>query len=84
MSEMPLLQIIEDAMDKHGADGLWNGNGPCGCGIGHISPGDCLSVDCMLAKSKIAEEDDVDGCIEIGDAVYFPIQIKAANKGDKL
>jgi hypothetical protein len=34
-----------------------------------------MSVDCTLAKSKIATEDDVDDCIEVGDTVWFPVQI---------
>lgn len=76
MSEIPLLKLIEDAMDLYGADGLWNGNGPCCCGRGDLNPGDCMSVDCTLAKSKIASEDNCDDCIEVGDTVWFPIQIK--------
>jgi hypothetical protein len=77
--EITLLQLIERAMDQTGADGLWNGNGPCGCGRGDLNPGDCMSVDCVLAKSKVATEDEVDDCIDVGDTVWFPIQFRTAD-----
>jgi hypothetical protein len=74
MSDISIYHLITKAMDEHGANGLWNGNGPCGCGRDEMNPGDCLSVDCCLAKSKIATADDVDDCIEIGDTIYFPFR----------
>lgn len=75
MPEVRLIDLIEDAMDRHGAQGLYNSDGPCGCGRGDLSPGDCLNTGCTLAVSKIATEDEVDDCIEVGDVVWFPIQI---------
>lgn len=77
MKNTTLKEIIEAAMELHGADGLYNPHsrfGSCGCPRTDLSPGDCLSTDCMLAKGETVKEADPDGLFEIGDIVFKPIQ----------
>lgn len=74
MPEITLLLIIHQAMDQSGADGLWNGNGPCGCGRGDMAPCGAIKTDCVLAKSGIVEEGEDDENNAVGDTVWFPMQ----------
>lgn len=76
MSEIMLIQLIHAAMDLHGADGLWNGDGPCGCGRDDLAPCGLMQLTCVLAKSKIVEDGEDDECNEVGDTVWYPMQIK--------
>lgn len=74
MPEIMLLSIIHQAMDQHGADGLWNGNGPCGCGRGDLAPCGGLQTDCVLAKSGTVREGEDDENNAVGDTVWYPMQ----------
>jgi hypothetical protein len=76
MSEVSSLTLIYQAMDKTGADGLWNGNGPCGCGRDDLAPCGGIKADCVLAKSGIVKEGEEDECNDVGDTVWHPMQFK--------
>jgi hypothetical protein len=76
MTELQLFDIIRDAMKAHGADGLFNQQGPCGCGLNDLSPGNCLSANCVLARGvELAEDGDHDEH-RPGGTIYFPIQFE--------
>lgn len=81
MPTISLLKILTEAMEKHGADGLFHEDGPCGCGIDDLSPGGCINEECVLAKSHKIEADELGeygDYADVGDIVWMPIQIKAA------
>lgn len=76
MSKISLFNILVDSMEKHGADGLYNSDGSCGCGVDWLNPGECMNTGCVLAKSHVVTvEDEFDDC-EVGDTVFCPIQVK--------
>jgi hypothetical protein len=74
MPHVTILNLIHQAMDKTGADGLWNENGECGCGRADISPCDCMNTDCALAKSRVVQEGEAYEYAEAGDTVWRPMQ----------
>lgn len=78
MSEITLLKLVEAAMDAAHADGLWNGDGPCGCGRDDLAPCGGMQPTCVLAKSKIVAEGEDDECNAVGSTVWCPIDIKEA------
>jgi hypothetical protein len=80
MPEIMLLSIIHQAMDQHGADGLWNGNGPCGCGRGDLAPCGGIQTDCVLAKSGTVREGEDDENNEVGGTVWYPMQVPSVAK----
>lgn len=77
MAEITLLSLIEAAMKEHGADGLWNGEGPCGCGRDDLAPCGGIQPDCVLAKSRTVADGEDDENNAVGDTVWYPLQIKA-------
>lgn len=76
MKSIRLMDLIQQAMDATGADGLFNLDGECGCGRDDLSPGDCLSGSCELAKSEIVTEEDEGRTFPVGSTVWRPITIK--------
>lgn len=78
MSDITLLQLIESAMDAHGADGLWNAEGPCGCGRNDLAPCGGMQAACTLATSRMVAEGEADDINDVGDTVWFPMRIGSA------
>ena len=48
--------ILLQAMKEAGADGLVNIWAECGCEKDDLAPGDCLSLECELAKTREATD----------------------------
>ena len=77
MPEITLLSLIKATMDATGADGLWNGSGPCGCGRDDLAPCGGIQTDCVLAKSGVVADGEDDENNAVGGTVWYPMQIKA-------
>jgi hypothetical protein len=79
MKTLSMLDIIKAAMEKHGADGLYNGtdpNGKCGCGIDDLAPCSGIQTGCVLAKSRLLQEGDGDEYNHHGDTVWAPLNVE--------
>lgn len=46
---MTVLQMVRNALEAGGYDGLYNDHGECGCPKDDLSPGDCLTEECEAA-----------------------------------
>lgn len=75
MPKITLLSVINAAMGASGADGLWNHNGPCGCGRDDLAPCGGIKTDCVLAKSGIVGEDEDDGNNDVGSTAWYPMDV---------
>lgn len=43
---MNVRKILEQHLDRHGFDGLWNSNIECGCLLDDLCPCDNIDLDC--------------------------------------
>jgi hypothetical protein len=79
MKTLSTLEIIKEAMKKHGADGLYNGTDyhyKCGCGIDDLAPCFGIQSGCVLAKSRVLQEGEGDEGNHPGDTVWTPLNIQ--------
>jgi len=75
MPEVMLISLVRQAMELTGADGLWNGNGPCGCGKDDLAPCGGMQHDCVLAKSGTVRDGEDDECNDVGSTVWYPMNV---------
>ena len=73
---MDVREVILQAIEKVGGDGLVNTWGECGCEKDDLSPGDCLSMDCEIAKLGPPPEDADPDC----DQWFYRIEDEAAKE----
>lgn len=77
-----MKQVIEDHLRHVGADGLFNQDMICGCGLGDLIPCGCDCSDCVPATNHVVTQADLEDeslnlCDpEIGDIVYFAMKDK--------
>lgn len=64
-----VIAIVSDAIEAAGGDGLCSDE--CGCQIGDLVPcGEDFS-NCVIARRRIAEQDE--GDLKAGDYIMFPL-----------
>ena len=57
-----LCDVVATGLAAHGFDGLWNAT--CGCALGYLIPGDCLSCDCVPGwECSLPEPERCENCL---------------------
>lgn len=70
---MTLHEIVAEWLREHGYDGLYNTEGPCGCGLDDFMPCNELGMDCEPAYKRRCDAP----CPESGDCELqegYPIE----------
>ena len=72
---MDVKKIVSDYLRSSGFDGLFNEEGPCGCGLDNLAPCECICLDCEPAyKQKCLGNEcksRCDGFAESGESECF-------------
>jgi len=72
---MTVFRMVQEMLEKMGADGLCNPDCGCGCPVNDLMPCHDYSGDCRPArKCPVTAEMIEEGYAEEGDEYFFPLE----------
>ncbi len=66
-------EIVRKHLASISADGLFNADVPCGCGVDNLFPCEGNGMDCVPAKARVLDANETVGDCQPGEVCYFPI-----------